>query len=60
MSRRVVSVTDETPIDVVVSLMHRRKLKRVPVLHDGKLVGIISRVDVMGGLVGRTALGDLC
>jgi CBS domain-containing protein len=40
--------------------MHRHRLKRVPVLHNGELVGIISRVDVLGGLVGRVALGDLC
>jgi CBS-domain-containing membrane protein len=60
MTRRVVTVTDQTPIEVVASLMHRRKLKRVPVLHDGQLVGIISRVDVIGGLVGRAALSDLC
>jgi CBS domain-containing protein len=60
MTRRVVSVTDQTPIDVVASLMHRKKLKRVPVLHDGELVGIVSRIDVLGGLVGRAAAGDLC
>lgn len=60
MTRPVLTVTDQTPIEAVASLMHREKLKRVPVLHDGELVGIISRVDVIGGLVGRAALSDLC
>jgi CBS domain-containing protein len=60
MTRRVVTVTDQTPIEAVASLMHRRKLKRVPVLHDEELVGIVSRVDVIGGLVSQAALSDLC
>ncbi len=60
MTRRVVSVSDETPINVVASLMHLHKLKRVPVLRDSELVGIISRIDVIGGLVGRATAGELC
>ncbi len=60
MTRRVVSVSDETPINVVASLMHLHKLKRVPVLRDSELVGVISRIDVIGGLVGRATAGDLC
>jgi CBS domain-containing protein len=60
MTRRVVTVTDQTPVEAVASLMHRQKLKRVPVLHEGELVGIISRADVIAGLVGRATLSDLC
>jgi CBS domain-containing protein len=60
MTRRVVTVTDQTPIEAVASLMHRRKLKRVPVLHNDELVGIVSRVDVIGGLVSQATLSDLC
>jgi CBS domain-containing protein len=58
MTPHVAAVTDRTPIDVVASLMHRRKLKRVPVLHDRKLVGIVSRVDLLAALIragGETA-----
>lgn len=60
MTRHVVSVADRAPIDVIASLMHRRKLKRVPVVHDGKLVGIVSRVDVLAALVGDDLPGELC
>jgi CBS domain-containing protein len=51
MARHVVSVSDQAPIDLVASLMHRRRLKRVPVLRDGKLVGIVSRADLLDAFV---------
>jgi len=65
MTHHVISVAAEAPIDVVASLMHRHRLKRVPVLDDGKLVGIISRVDLLNALAGSKeqpalySLGDL-
>ena len=52
MARHVVSVSDQAPIDLVATLMHRRRLKRVPVLRDGKLVGIVSRADLLDAFVG--------
>jgi len=51
MQRRVRTVSDTTPIGVLGSLMRRRKLKHVPVLHRGKLVGIVSRSDLLDALV---------
>ncbi len=52
MARHVASVSDQTPIDLIATLMHRRKLKRVLVLRDGKLVGIVSRADLLDALMG--------
>ena len=51
MVRRVTTVSDTTPIGVLGSLMRRRRLKHVPVLHRGKLVGIVSRSDLLDALV---------
>ena len=51
MVRHVKTVSDTTPIGVLGSLMRRRKLKHVPVLHRGKLVGIVSRSDLLDALV---------
>lgn len=51
MTRPVVSVSERAPLDVVASLMHRRKLKRLPVVRNGKLVGIVSRADLLDALV---------
>lgn len=51
MTKRVVTVVDQTPVDVLATLMRRRKVKRVPVLQNGKLVGIVSRTDVLEALM---------
>jgi CBS domain-containing protein len=51
MVRPVVTVSDTTPLGVLATLMRRRKLRHVPVLHDGKLVGIVSRGDLLDALV---------
>jgi CBS domain-containing protein len=47
MRKRVISVSPETPIDEIVAILVKRKIKRVPVLEGGKLVGIVSRIDVL-------------
>jgi len=55
MVRPVVTVSQATPIGVLASLMRRRKLKHVPVLQNGKLVGIVSRGDLLDALVAQRA-----
>jgi CBS domain-containing protein len=52
MTERVFSVTPETPLADLVALMETRHVKRVPVVDQGRLVGIVSRADVMAALVG--------
>ena len=47
MTREVVSVAADTPLDEIVALMERHRIKRVPVLDDGMLVGIVSRADLL-------------
>lgn len=54
MTRTVETVDAETPLVEVVDLMEKRDFKRVPVLRDGKLIGIISRADLLRTLA-RTA-----
>lgn len=52
MSRDVVTVTPETELADIASLLERRRIKRVPVVDgDGKLVGIVSRANLLQGLV---------
>ena len=58
MTKPVVTVVDETPIDVLATLMRRRRVKRVPVLQDGKLVGIVSRTDLLEALMRRADVTD--
>ena len=58
MTKPVVTVVDETPIDVLATLMRRRRVKRVPVLQDGKLVGIVSRTNLLEALMRRADVTD--
>jgi len=50
MTRDLVSVTPETPLDEIVALMERRRIKRVPVLDGDVPVGIVSRADLLRAL----------
>lgn len=60
MTKPVVTVVDQTPVDVLATLMRRRRVKRVPVLQDGKLVGIVSRTDLLEALMRRGDTADEC
>jgi CBS domain-containing protein len=55
MTRYVVSVAEETSLEEVADLFEKFRIKRVPVLRDGRLVGIVSRADLLQGLVRQTA-----
>src|SRR3989338_10034197 len=45
MSKHIVGVTDDTPVEEIAAVMTNRKIKRVPVMRGKKLVGIVSRSD---------------
>ena len=47
MTTDLVSVAGDTPLDEVVGLMERRRIKRVPVIEGDLLVGVISRADLL-------------
>ena len=47
MSRDVIAVMEETSVDEVRFLLVNRRIRRVPVLSGQKLVGIVSRRDLV-------------
>ncbi|MBI5943231.1 MAG: CBS domain-containing protein [Chloroflexi bacterium] len=47
MSRPVISITKEMPIHDALALFKKEKIRRAPVLKDGKLIGIISDKDLL-------------
>ena len=51
MTREPITVTEDTPLEEIAILLERKAIKRVPVLRDGKLVGIVSRADLLHDLV---------
>jgi CBS domain-containing protein len=52
MSEEVVSIGPDTPAAEIVALMEARDIKRLPVTDKGKLVGIVSRADLLRALAG--------
>jgi CBS domain-containing protein len=50
MTRDVVSVADTTELADIATLLETRRIKRVPVVRDGKLVGIVSRANLVRAL----------
>jgi CBS domain-containing protein len=50
MSRNVFTVDDDTPLNEIAELLEHHHIKRVPVLSDGRLTGIVSRANLLHGL----------
>lgn len=50
MSRDVISVGEDTSLAKVATMLEKHRIKRVPVVRDGKLVGIVSRANLLQGL----------
>ncbi len=51
MTSPVVTVEPDTPLREVAALMTRRQINRLPVVQEGRVVGIVSRADVLRALV---------
>ncbi|WP_029008063.1 CBS domain-containing protein [Azospirillum halopraeferens] len=51
MTRPVHAVGPDTELAEIASLMERERIKRVPVCEDGRIVGIVSRANLLHGLV---------
>jgi CBS-domain-containing membrane protein len=47
MTREVVSVGELASLGEIAELMETKRIKRLPVVHDGKIVGIVSRADLL-------------
>ena len=54
MTRDVISVGQEATVEEIASLMAERRIKRVPVMRDGRVVGMVSRADIVRALAART------
>jgi len=50
MSRKLQTVSEQATLEEIVRTMERASVKRVPVLRGGKLVGIITRANLMRAL----------
>ncbi|MCI0888395.1 MAG: CBS domain-containing protein [Chloroflexi bacterium] len=47
MTRDVITVEADTPVDEVMAILERERILRVPVVSDGNLIGVVSRSDIL-------------
>ena len=50
MTRGVISAVPDTPVADVAMTLERHRIKRVPIVHNGKVVGIVSRANLIQAL----------
>jgi CBS domain-containing protein len=50
MTKEVISVTEDTPIQEIAAVLSAKRIKRVPVVKGGQLVGIVSRADLVAAI----------
>lgn len=55
MTRAVITVEPLTPLAEIADLFDAKRIKRVPVIADGRLVGIVSRADLLRVLASGAA-----
>lgn len=51
MTHNVITVKPDTPLAELAYLLEKHRIKRVPVMKDGKIVGIVSRANLVQALV---------
>ncbi|MDH3319989.1 MAG: CBS domain-containing protein [Betaproteobacteria bacterium] len=59
MTQPAISVAADAPLTEVVRLMERHRVKRIPVVERGKLVGLVTRADLLRALVARQAAAPI-
>jgi CBS domain-containing protein len=47
MTRKVVTATPDTPLHEIASILEKNSIKRVPIVRDGQLVGLVSRANLL-------------
>jgi len=55
MTRGVVSLDEHDTLEAIADRLEKHHIKRAPVIRDGKIIGIVSRADLLHGLVARQA-----
>lgn len=56
MTRDVVAVAPDTPLAEIATLLEKRGIRRVPVLQDGRVAGIVSRSNLVQALAAKGRL----
>jgi CBS domain-containing protein len=55
MSTHVISAKEDTPLGEIATMLEKHRIKRLPILRDGKLVGVVSRSNLIQALASARA-----
>jgi CBS domain-containing protein len=55
MTRAVITATPDTPLGKIATLLEKHRIKRVPIVQNGKVVGIVSRANLLQALAAMPA-----
>jgi CBS domain-containing protein len=50
MSKKVISLSEETPVEEIARLMTTHKISRLPVMRRDEVVGVVSRADIVNAI----------
>jgi CBS domain-containing protein len=53
MTRNVITTTPDTALNEIATVLEKNWIKRVPVIHNGQLVGIVSRANLVQAMASR-------
>ena len=59
MTKAVITATPETPLGKIAMLMERNAIKRVPIIHDGQIVGVVSRANLVQAIASAPTEQDV-
>ena len=54
-TKKVVSITEETTVEEIATIMSEKQIHVLPVLMDGIVVGIVGKVDVVGTMTSEAS-----
>ena len=55
MTKPVLTIAEDASLPEIAEMLESRRVKRLPVVRDGKMVGIVSRADLLRGLAAQQA-----
>jgi CBS domain-containing protein len=50
MSKKIISVNEDAPVEEIARLMTTHKIKRLPVMRGDEVVGVVSRADIVNAI----------
>lgn len=55
MSHQVISASEDATLEEIAALLLKHRAKRIPIVRDGSVVGVVSRIDLVKSLLSHAA-----